>query len=279
MKTNIALAVVLFSFVLALFFTTPTYSQSSSEFDQAYKTYTLSGEEYRKAHDEYILARSQFIKFETLTSQNNARDATIKMLEQRDQVVVDYLLTLIARIKETEGIQETAANNITSRLNDEITWFSDHKGRLSSAGSLDDLVEDSEEASERFVGINNLIYETLSTISLGKENNYRTRLEKSFNDTRDKVNKIKEEDRAEYSFSTRKLQNIDRWVFDTENRLARSAAKQAEAEALFEDFTKNRKDHSSTYNDILKSLGESHQFLKDASLFVKEIIREIKTAE
>ena len=275
---------VLVPLLIGLIFASPAFSQttSASSFDQTYKDYTLSIEKYRQAHDEYVLTRSQYIKFQTLTSQNNAKQATINMLQARDDVVILYLGSLKARIEETSGIQDATKEGMFFRLEEEINWFTDHRNKIGSAGSLDDLVSDSNKARDRFAEIDPLIYEALSNISGGKVNKFRNRLNDIFNKIREKVNTIKAEDRSEYQFSTRKIEIIDRWVFETENRISRSEEKQQGADELISEFGSGRRGRergSPRYNDVVEKLGESQQFLKEASLFIREIVREIKTAE
>ncbi|OGM12588.1 hypothetical protein A2V80_00035 [Candidatus Woesebacteria bacterium RBG_16_39_8b] len=255
------------------------YTQGPTEYDRLYQEYSLKVEEYRRSRDEYILARSQYLKFKTLTSQNTAKEKTIIFLQARDEVVVSYIKTVIEKLKETQGIPDATRDAVITRLNDEATWFSDHKGRVSAAGSLEDLVSDSDEAKKRYELIDPLLYEALSVLSSGRVNRYRERLDDTFASVKSKVTEIREEDREEYKFETRKLEIIDRWIFDTEGRIIRSQEKLVEADGLIAGFTSAKIRGASNYNEVLEVLGESQQYLKEASLFVKEIIREIKTED
>ena len=257
--------------------TSVIYSQGPTEFDRRYQEYSIKLEEYRRAHDEYILARSQYLKFKTLTSQNTAKDKTAVFLEARGEVVISYIKALKERIKETQGIPDATRDGINTRLDAEISWFSDHKGRISGAGSLDDLVSDSDEAKRRYEVIEPLLYEALTVVSSGRVNRFRERLDETFSSVSQKVTQIREEEREEFQFDTRKLEIIDRWIFDTEARIIRSQEKQVEADQLISEFPSLKKKGASNYNEVLEVLAESQQYLKEASLFVKEIIREIKT--
>ncbi|MFV1917361.1 MAG: hypothetical protein ACC618_02705 [Patescibacteria group bacterium] len=278
---RIVIAVLSITLFLGTFVYVPTtsYSQSFSSYSQAFEDYSLAVEGYKRVHDDYVLARSQFLRFQTLTSQNNAKEATAKLLEKRDDVIIKYLTALKEKITDTEGVPDATREGLFFRIDEEISWFSDHMGRVSSAGSLDDLVLDSNEAKKRFEQADSLIYESLSLISVGRLNNFRDRLEATFSQLREKVNQIRDEDRSEYKFSTRKLERIDRWIFETENRITRSNEKQQEVDKLMVRFGEQRKNNSGLYNSVLVGLGESQQYLEEASLFVKEIIREIETAE
>lgn len=256
------------------------YSQQVDDvFNQAYKDYSLVIEDYRKAHDEYALSRSQYLRFKTLTSQNKAKESTFKLLQARDEVIIKYLQALKAKAEGEEGISESTLQALVFRFNEEISWFSDHKERVPSAGSLDDLIVDSNNAKERHESIRPFIYEVLVAISTGKVNNFKARLSSIFNDTKDKVNRIKEEDRDDYKFSSRKVQIIDRWVFETEAKTIRSDEKKTEAIEMISEFGGKTSRDAKIYNSILDILGQSQLYLKEASSFNKEIIREIVTAE
>lgn len=284
MKKGLLSFTVLIFLVLCLTSIKIVFSQDSgTKFNQAHREYSLSAEDYRASHDEYVLARSQYLKFKTLTAENNAKEATIRMLETRDEVAEKYLSVLKMRIEEIEGVPDATREALFLRIDEERTWFSEHKERLPSAGSLEDLVSDSDEAKGRFEAADPLIYEGLSVISSGRVNNFRARLKNIFSSVRDKINKIKEEERSEYKFSTRKIQIIERWIFETEGRISRSEEKQVEADSLISEISGKSggrgKSSVGTYSQVLSKLGESQQYLKEASLYVIEIIREIKTAE
>lgn len=280
MKKPIAYFVFLFGFLVNLFFyfVVPSEISSQTDFANAYKEYTLRVESYKVAHDEYILARSQYLKFKTLTSENNAKEATIRMLEARDEVLIKYLVALKVRIDEIKGTSNETRESLFLRLDEEMKWFLDHKDHLSSAGTLDDLVSDSDKAKKRFESIDPLIYEALSTISSGRLNNLKERLNNIFSDVRNKINEIKEEEREEYKFSTRKIQIIERWISETESRIARGEEKRAEAKTLISGITGKGKSVD-RYNEVLTKLNEGQQYFREASLNVVEIISEIKTAE
>lgn len=265
--------------LLAFFWPAVSYSQTSSTFDSAYQEYSLGIEGYNKAHGEYVLARSQYIKFQTLTSKNNAKDATLVMLQTRDEVLITYIKTLKEKLKDTKGIPDATREASLVRLDNEMNWFTDHKDKLTSAGSLEDLVADSDEASKKYETMDPLIYEILTIIASGKINGFRDRLNDNFTQVREKVNNIREEEDDKYKFSTRKLEVIDRWIFETENRITRSQEKQAESEVFVEQLAGLDKKGSTQYGKAVAKLGESQQYLREASLFVREIIREIKTAE
>ncbi len=264
-------------FLLWVCASSPVSAQST--YDQTFGEYKLSLEDYFRLHDDYILARSQYLRFDTLTSRNNAKEATRKMLAARDQVLIDYFRSIDARMHEIDGIDQSAKDRLSSQLLDEINWFTDHKNRLSGAGSIEDLVGDSEEAKQRYIKLGPVIYEPLSQIPYGRVRRFQERLNENLLAVKGKVNEIRAEERREYQFSTQKLEVIDRWIFETEDRLNRSNEKLNKIAENIDILTKAKSLSSSkSINDqIVESLKVVLQDQKDASLRMREIVREVKT--
>src|SRR5690606_29081755 len=96
---------------------------------------------------------------------------------------------------------------------------------LDGAGSLEDLVDDSVDARKRFTALGPLVYESLAQIAYGRVERFHDRLGSNFLATKEKVGEIREEEREEYKFSVEKLQDIDRGLFQTEEKIQRSLDK------------------------------------------------------
>lgn len=247
------------------------------EFDQARETYGLSLESYNRAHNDYVRARAQYFQFDTLTAQNNAKEATRKMLQERDQVIIDYLEAIRKRILATQGIEQFRVDGMIATIDDEQSWLRNHKDNLGSAGTLEDLVEDSDEAGDRWFALQPAIYTMLSEIPYGRVNTFQERLDEIFTRTREKVIEIRNEERPEYQLEVDKLERIDRMIFETEGRIQRSNDGHFDTRSEIDNLGKRKGKYDREYSDIIISLAESTQELKEASLFMKEILREIST--
>lgn len=270
-------------YALALFLgnSKPVFSQSTpvTEFERDFQEYTLSLEEYDNAHGAYILARSQFLRFGTLTSRNNAKDATKNMLAARDEVVIRYSTAIGSRLREVSGVNQDTKDRISNELAEEIVWFEDHKNSLEGAGSLEDLFDDSDDARRRFNSLGPVIYEPLAQVPYGRVSRFHERLTENFLAIKDKVNEIRNEEREEYQLSARKLESIDGWIFETEERIVRSEEKLVEVGDIVAVIPRQEGMTSSQnrYNDVVTRSGVILQDLKDASLFIREIVRGVKT--
>src|SRR3989344_146407 len=254
---------------------TPAPEEEEFDFERAYQDYVFTLDVYNSVHADYLLSKAQYEQAGTLVAQSKAQEATTKMLETRDDVVTTYLTAIRMRMVEAEGVSDITKNGLFSRIDSEVAWFKDHKKRLPSAGTLADLQADSEEASKRFMELTQTVaYETLSTIPFGKLSLMRTATGGILSDINNKVFQIRANGDKDTAI-------IERWALEIESKITRSSDKEIEAQALIPNFTsdsRNRNpDHRKTYNEIIFKLDESRQFLRDATEFIEEIIREITT--
>lgn len=260
---------------------TPEVTTYEGGYEKAYKDYLSQVETYRDAHQEYILRKSQYERFMTLQSQQDAQEATATMLKERDGVVVSYFTALKERLREQGKTNNSAVSELSVLIDNQISWFSDHKDKVPSAGSLKDLAKDSDEAQEQFKDATPLIYEVLGSISSGRLTDMSERLNDRFTELKEKLDKIRADDREEYQLSSEKLQTLDRWIFDSEFRIQRFSEKQNEADSLLLGLNgiSRISNAGKIYSQVIEKLLEAKQYLKESSSYMLEILSEIRTEE
>jgi hypothetical protein len=254
------------------------YAQDNADpgfnFDRAYQDYVFTLDQYNNSHSDYVLAKAQYGQAGTLVAQTKARDATAKMLEQRDEVVITYMTAVRMRLVEAEGLQDSTRNGLLTRIDTEVQWFNDHKSRLDSAGTLDDLASDSDEAKKRFDDITmSLAYESLSNIPFGKLTLMRAETNSILGQLKGKIAQVRADQTKDTSI-------LERWALEIENKITRSLDKEIEAQALLPGFVDSQSkstDKAAIYNNVVFKLDEARQFLRDASGFMKEIFNAIVT--
>ena len=271
----------------AMMFKAPSYVHSQEPptvpevqtFDEAYSEYVKFSEEYNKAHEDYILKRAQYLRFQSLKSRQDAFDATSKMLTARDDVVISYLGILKAKINFGLGITDIRQESLLLSLNEEIAWFTDHQANIPSSGSLEDLVSDSNLAKSRWKNVEQLAYIMMSNLSLGKVLVFTDRTKETYDATKSKLETIRLDEREDFSFSADKFSVLDRWMLEAEGRIARSGERVTRAEELIDGLANKKKDFQREHNLVVSQLSESQIFLKETTSFIKEVIKQIKTAE
>jgi hypothetical protein len=259
------------AFIIGLFLAAPASSQEEKlTYERAYQDYTYNYDIYRRANSEYESFRLQYIQYQTLTAQENAREATVRMLQARDEVVKTYLTALRTRLSETGGILDDKRASLNSQIDASVLWFAEDKDKIPSAGSLDDLVKDSDEAAAYYTEKEYLLYDTLVSISIGKIAFIREKQGEVLEEIKAKVGEIRTNGDKDTAV-------LERWILDTENRLTRSREKEVEALELMPKLKGTQgKLNLKFYDDVLFKLSESSQYLKDANSYMKEIVNEIK---
>ena len=247
--------------------TTPVF-----DFNRAYNDYVYIYSQYRQAHTEYVVAKQAYLKHKTLTSKTEAQNKTLKMLELRDDVIRTYLTALRMKMAETTGISNYEQNILYLKLDDEVTWYIDHRNALTSAGNLEDLVDSAKETQKKYEKTEILIYQTLGTILAGKEAGLREEINKQIGELKGKVAEIRQRGDKDTTI-------LERWLLEAENRLTRSQEKQFASQQTLTKLNPYDRNKSNDYNKAQFSLEESHQYLKEANSYLKELIREVKLAD
>lgn len=240
------------------------------DFNKAYQDFIFSFDNYRTDHSSYELARAQYLQSKTLTAKSKAQEATYKLLVSRDEVVRNYITALRLRLSEAEGISNDRLQILYSRIDIEVAFFEDHKENLSSASSLEDLVQDSKVAADRYRKFSEpLIYEILSEINIGKQYFLRQKQLSIIEELNTKLGEIRQSGDTSVSVSA-----IERWLLDTQNFISRSEAKETEVQEIKADLEK-AKSVVPNYNQIIFRLKEGVQLLKDANSYLREILNKL----
>jgi hypothetical protein len=261
--------------VFVVIFAKPIVAQETSDefnFEKAYQDYIFNYSEYEKLEDVYQLKRSEYLRYQTLSSKTEAETATRAMLKERDEVVITYLTALRTKIAEMEGIIEKESK--FSAIDDEVNWYKDHKNNLDGATSLEELVAMSDKVKDRYSDTETISYSSLNELSIGKLVLLRHPLSSLVNKTKDRVEIIKGSGDKETEF-------VQRWVIDAQNEITRSDKKVAMAREVISEIKPNDRmgKKRSIFLSAQDRLDESHQHLKEASRYLKEILLEIKTED
>ena len=252
-------------------FSTPILGQEFN-FQKAYEDYLFNYNQYRQSYSDFVAAKEAYLTYQTLTSKNTALEKTQKMLKNEDEVIRTYLTALRMKIAETAGITNDEQSILYLKLDNEVSWYGKHKDSLSSAATLEDLVSSSKKMSDQYKNTEVLTYQTLGTILSGKENDFRNQINTKIQDLKGKIGEIRQKGDKDTSLS-------ERWLLEAENRLTRSQEKQFAAQQILAKIKSTNTDKNQSYNKAQFSLEESHQYLKEANSYLREVLREIKSAD
>lgn len=260
------ITVVFLVFIFQLFFTFPLFAQQS-DFDRAYQDYLYNFNQYQEAHQKYVDAKIAYLKYQTLTAKNEALKSTLKMLQQRDEVMRTYLTVIKMRLVDAQGITDYEKQIIYSKIDDLISWCVGHKSLLSSAGSLEDLIAFSKMANEKYQEAETIAYQVLGIIPGGKIEILKDEVDRETSKVEDIISEIKQR-------GDKNTAMLERWFLDAGNKISLSQGKQFEAQQAVTGGSS-----LGLHNQVLYIYGQSLQYLKETVTIYKELISEVKIAD
>ena len=241
------------------------------DFKKAHEDYSYNLSLYDVALNSFQNARARYLQFDTLASKETLQENTFKMLEARDEVVKTFLSMIRMNLRELKGLNDPEKGAYYQGIDQEFAFFEDHKSKLNSAGSLDDLIKDLDEAGDRYKETTEIVmYKTLIGIATGKNQYLRKELQDTINELKSKLIEIRQNGDKDVS-------NIDRSLVDLENKLIRSVDKDNLAKDMVNAIKTTERDKKNKYNDALSQVQSSFLDLKEVNYFLQEIIRQIKT--
>lgn len=249
---------------------TPT--QIISDFNQAYQNYLSTYNQYQAKYKEYIVAKNQYEAYKTLTSKTIALEQTTAMLQARDEVITTFLTTLRIKMADETQISSNQINALYLKLDDEITWFEEHKDTLTSAGSIPDLMNISLQAEQRYSQTQRYIYQSILAIFIYQEALLQDSILAQINQTEAKINQIRTEGKKDTS-------TIERWLLEAKNKKTRSGEKFTEAKSVEFKDNLSALELSRYYNRVISLLEQAHQYLKETNINLIELVKEIKRGD
>lgn len=256
---------VVFLVFLIFTFLSPSWV-FSVDFNRAYQDYIYQYNLYREAYQEYTVAKNKYLTYKTLVTQKEALEKTKNFLQLRDQVLINYLTMLRGKILETPGVSPDQASATIRIIDIQVPWLLEHKNALLAASSLKDLVRVSSQTEDRFGRIIQVeAAKAVGIVLIGKEENLSQKMESIINTLESKLWEIKKSQDTSLE---------ERWLLEAKNKQILAEEKRSLAQNGF--VTLSPKDLSSEFNKSQFTLVESHQYLKEGQLFLKEIIRRIK---
>ena len=243
-----------------------------ADYASSYQDYINKTGTYQSAYGTFLTARANYLASQSIDSQDKAKAATLKLLQTRDDVVTSYLNAIKTKIQNTLGISDGDKASFVSRLDTEISWFNNHNSRLSSAGSLDDLVSDSDEAKAEYENSTLiLVYQSIVALGIGNNSYIRGEINNEITVLQAKIDEIKANQDKDVS-------SIERSLVDVKNKLSRSQTKDSEAANLINSIKPTDQQKDNDFQDAEVDLANSNSYLKEANNSLLQIISQIKSA-
>lgn len=244
---------------LFLFWPSPAKAQTDFTYSRALSDYVYTFDQYRTTHQQYQLKVTEYRQFKTLTAQTAAYQAGLELLLKRDDVVRTHLTALRLKLVETTGVNPQDREAIFARIDQEVNWLFAHQTRLKNTANLSELTRISAELESHYPAINVLMYQALATVLGSKQNFLHQQLNSAYLTLKDKVGQT----------------NLDRWLIEAEQKLQLSSERQTTARLTTSRLTAQTRNLPQEFTAIITTLKESHQYLKETTAALEEIITSI----
>lgn len=241
------------------------------DYSRAYSDYIFNMDLYNQAHNAYTLAVAQYTQSQTLESKENARVSTYKMLTKRDEAVKTYLTAVRMKLFENSGMSNTEKQGFLTRIDAEVGWWTSHETRIPSAGTLEDLSADSQDAKSHYNSITvPLVYQSLIAGVGGSLDSIRSQQSSEVSALNSKISEIRANNDKDTS-------GIERSLLDIQNKISRAQGKESEARSVINAIKATDTSKEGDYSDAQSLMQDAYSYLKDANQNLTEIIRQIKT--
>ncbi|CAN5336418.1 hypothetical protein BH10PAT1_BH10PAT1_0620 [soil metagenome] len=257
---------------LSIFFLLISTKIILADYATSYQSYIDTTGNYQSAYNGYLTARASYFASGNLDSEDKARAATLKMLQSRNNVVVSYLNAVNAKVQATLGLDDGDKSSLQNQINTENSWYTAHTTKLNSAGSLQDLVSDSDEAKSQFQNSTQItIYQNLIAMGVANNSYIRGEIVNEINTLQLKIDEIKSNQDKDTSV-------VERSLVDVKNKISRSQDKDNLAKNLVGSIKPQNSQGNNDFTDAQSYLADSNSYLKEANQGLLQIIIELKSA-
>lgn len=267
-----ALIALLFSFLY--FIVTASVRAQTFDFNKAYQDYQYTLSIYNQSFSDYQDSRDFYLKNPTLTLKEDARQKTLTMLRNRDELMKVYLTAIRMKLTETQGLSDKDKNNIFGKIDPEVAWYTNHKSLYKDDDPLENLFGKSSESESRYkTNTSPIVYEALFDTDLGQEQGLRMRQEDIYKNLRAIINQ-------KVSAGTLDINPFNRWFTDIENVIQNLKQNEAQSQTEIQKmYSENYVSPQSTFNSSIQPLNASVALLSQLNGFLSEVTTSIENQQ
>lgn len=135
----------------------------------SYTSYLTAADGYRSALSEFRVARSEYLKYKTLTSETVAYQRTTTFLYRRNDMVSAYLTYLRDKITESPGIPEATKTKYRDRITTHLKELTSNSGMTQTVTVLAEAVSlPGKDFEKRFPEIRKTMTQASYVLTLGE---------------------------------------------------------------------------------------------------------------
>jgi len=234
------------------------------EFDD----YSYQYQQYEEKYQQFISAKNKYLKYQALTSKDEAITALKDLILQRSQTLKNYLLVLKYKIDNTSGVIENQeGKGLLSQLDKQIVWLDEQSDELDELEqpTLEELFVLSDRIEDKEGDLKNLSYRVISEVILGKIRNLQAESVSVTESLKDKISKSQGADNAE---------QLNLWLKEVrvQNYLSQKEIEAAEINLWKLQSEKETKQMVKHFSNLKIDVDDAKIYLQRAVDYQKEIL-------
>jgi len=238
---------------------------------RAYQDYLYQFDVYRQRYADFQVAKNEYLKFKTLTSENDALEKTRVLLTQRAQLLRAYLLLLNEKLNESEHMTATDKQVYQTLINNEVSFLDNHSLLIPSVGTIADAEEVSERLEDHYTILQTSIRQTIGGLSLAELSGLAKDYDAALLAAKNLING------AAGGFTLEKQAVIDRWVLQITNKRTLYQQKFTQLSTLNTSYKGKSEDElNEKFSDIQRMVAEARQELMEGSSFMGELVTALR---
>lgn len=264
-------AAIVLSFISILLLFPQKAFAETFDAQKAYSDYQYQLSIYEQDESDFQDAKTFYLANPTLQLKETARQKTLQMLKDRDQLVEVYLTALRMQILETDGFNNDQKNAIYAKIDPEVAWYQNHITNYSDSDTLTDLFNKSSESQSRYkTNTTPIIDEALLDIGLSQEVGLRYAHQQIYTDLKNYIN-------DQVAAGRLKIDPFNMWLNDTDAVLQELQNNETTAATKIQGLYTQNFGLISVYNDSTQVLLSSVSLLTQLNNYLTEMDTSIQS--
>jgi hypothetical protein len=257
-------------FVIVALFATPTVAAQTFDAQKAYSDYQYQLSIYQQDYSDFQDAKTFYLANPTLQLKEDARQKTLKMLKDRDQLLIVYLTAIRMQIVESNGFDDSQKNAIFGKIDPEIDWYKNHIPNYQNTDELVDLFNKSDESKSRYsTNTTPVIDEGLFDIGLSQEIGLRLSHKQIYSDLKNYIN-------DQVAAGKLRIDPFNRWLNDIDVILQQLQTNESSANSKIQEMYSKSYGVNSTYEDATQILASSINPITQLNNYLTEMLASIQ---
>jgi hypothetical protein len=257
-------------FLLIFLLVTPKAMAQTFDATKAYADYQYQLSIYQQDYSGFQDAKTFYLANPTLQLKEVARQKTIKMLKDRDNLMSVYLTALRMQILETKGFDDSQKNAVFGRIDSEVDWYKKHISVYLDSDQLVDLFNKSDESQSRYKTITTpIIDEAIFDIGQSQEIGLRLSHQEIYSNLKNFINE-------QVALGKLRIDPFNRWFTDIEAVSELLKKNEADGTSKIQTIYAHNYGIGSTYDEATRILTSSVDPITQLNNYLTEMLASIQ---